>query len=147
MTVEVANLENVPEIIALCYKDFDEVGSGREKPDTIKALKSMCDFVNMGLVFVKRGENGTIVGILALSPFTFWWSDVNVLQIAVIYVLPEYRKNRIADELLKEAKEFADVNEVKMYLDIPEKDLERKGIYLERKEFKKTGEVFCYSPK
>jgi len=145
--VTAATLDNVPEIIALCYKDFDEVGKTLEKPDTITAIRSMCNFVNQGLVFVKKAENDTIVGVLALTPFNFWWAEKPILTIAVVYVLPEQRKNRVGDELITEAKAFADASETKIYIDIPEKDLDRKGIYLTRKGFEKVGEVYSYTPR
>ncbi len=145
MTITSAKLENVPEIIALCYKDFDEVGESLPKPNTFKAVESMSYFINEGLVFVKKEENGKIVGVLALTPFDFWWSEVPVLHTAVLYVLPEYRKFRVADELIEEAKSFADVMEVTLYFDIPLTKMELKSKYLEKKGFVKSGEVLRYS--
>lgn len=148
MTISIANLEDVPQIVAVCYKNFHENGENLPKPDTMKAVKSVSSFVNDGLVFVKKDENGTIVAVLILIPFEFWWSDEVVLNTATMYVVPEYRDKDVFDELLAEAKEYADVNGSKLYSDIMvEKDLDKKDVLMRRKGFVKTGYLYRYSPK
>jgi len=158
MTITVANLENVPEIIALCYKNFNEFGKNLPKPDTIQAVKSMSSFVVDGLVFVKKEENGTIeagtepsstiVGVLVLTPFNFWWSEENVLHTATMYVVPEYRNKNVFNELIEEAVEYTNKMGVKLYSDILiEDDLEKKDVLMRRKGFKKTGSIYLYEGK
>lgn len=143
--VTVASLENVPEIIALCYKSFSEIGKNLPKPDTIKAIGSMSEFVNNGLVFVKKTENDTIIGVLALVPFDFWWSEETVLHTATFYVVPEYRKDKVAKELVEAAQEYAKVNDAILYLDVfTEDDLEAKDVFLRRQKFDKSGYIYRY---
>lgn len=145
MTITTATLENVPEIIALCYKNFREVGAKLPKPETMKALRSMCEFVTQGLVFVKKEENGTIVGVLVLTPFNFWWSEENVLHTATMYVVPEYRNKNVFNELMDEAIEFTTQMGTKLYSDILiEDDLEKKDVLMRRKGFIKTGSIYLY---
>lgn len=143
--VTTATLENVPEIVALCYKNFNELTAKLPKPNTMEAIKAMCEFVDKGLVFVKKGENGTIVGVLVLTPFSFWWSDENVLHTATMYVVPEYRSKNVFNELIDAAIEYATHMGVKLYSDIlVEDDLEKKDVLMRRKGFKKTGSIYLY---
>lgn len=143
MTITVANLENVPEIIALCYKNFAEIGQHLPKPDTLKGVASMSEFVSNGLVFVKKEENGKIVGILVLTPFNFWWSETTVLHTATLYVLPEYRDKNTFNELIEEAQSYADHVGTRLYFD-KLIDSEALDVLIRRKGFTKTGDIYVY---
>lgn len=143
MTVEVAHSENIPEIIALCYQNFGVIGKNLPAPNTLKAIKSMGKFVSDGMAFVKKDENGTIVGLLVLTPFEFWWSNEPILHTVTFYVVPEHRKGNTAKELLEAAKNFANVNEVPLYLDIfTEDELETKDAFVRSQGFEKSGYIY-----
>ena len=143
--VTTAKLENVPEIIALCYKNFNENGVDLPKPDTVTAVKAMSEFIKDGLAFVKKDENGKIVGVLVLTPFTFWWSEEVVLHTATIYVLPEYRDKNVFDELVEEAKAYSSYMGAKLYSDILiVDDLDKKDKLMRIKGFKKTGSIYKF---
>jgi len=143
--ITAANLEDVPEIVALCYKSYYEIGDILPKPNTEKALSFMVDTVNDGVVLLgKHPETNRIIGVLALVPFEFWWSDEAVIHAVTFYVDPGHRNSTVAKDLLNSAKEYAEINDVRLYVDILTNiDLESKEVFLKREKMNKVGSLFC----
>lgn len=142
--VEVANLEDVPEIVSLCYKNYYEIGAKLPKPNTKKALSFMSDLVQTGLVFVYRDkETQRIEGLLGLTPFEFWWSEEPVLHAVSFYVTPNFRKEGVGKLLLTQAKDYAKINKVRLYVDImTDQELDKKEVFLRRERMEKMGSLF-----
>lgn len=142
--IKAANLEDVPTIVACCYKSYSEIGSELPKPNTNKAIQFMSELVSDGLVFLARKiDTNEIIGHLAMTPFSFWWTNETILHSVDFYVKPEYRKLKVAKELLRSAEEYASNIGTKVFLDIYTTDkLEEKEIFLRREGYNKVGILY-----
>jgi N-acetylglutamate synthase-like GNAT family acetyltransferase len=86
---------------------------------------------------------GIIKGVLALGVSYFWWSDQPYLTNTVFYVRPEERPNRVAEKLLKYAKETCETLGVPLVLNFMDttENLERKALFASKKTGYKTAGI------
>lgn len=145
-SVSTANMEDVPELAALAYKSYGEIGGNLPEPSTEAILTFFSSLIKDEIILIVREQNKRIVGVLALTTFNLWWSEESVLNSAFFYIIPEFRKDNIARLLLESAKEYSNLNNVKLFIDIfTDLDLDKKEIFLKREGFTKIGSIFSFS--
>lgn len=93
--------DSVFEIYDLLIKLHAE--GGYSKLDHDKALENAYLVINEGMCFTAR-HNGILVGTLALTELSFWYSRETFLQDAWFFVLPSYRFGQVGVKLMNAAK-------------------------------------------
>lgn len=137
--IKFAKPEDIPQIVALGYKEFEENGftSLGIDIDFDKLVPYITNLVLEHVVLVQRNEENPklIDGVVLFQIAPAWFSSVPVLTSVFMYVKPEHRNIKIVRNLLNVAKEYGIMNELPIVFGITtQKDVERK-----RKLFKHLG--------
>jgi predicted N-acetyltransferase YhbS len=109
--VHAASLDDVPAIVEVLLRAHDEWPVGKLSTDEV--FKAVTEFVTPpnGTVLLAIDENDEIVGVLALTFFTWWWSsEPTMLMEQIFYVVPEARQSTAAAKLLRGMKEIAELS-------------------------------------
>lgn len=126
-------LRNMRDTIGLNYPDID--------PEALVGDLGSC--YNNGVIWLAERE-GKVVGILGLQPQRFRGSKAQYLADDFFYVHPDYRKSRIAAQLIDEAKKYADDKKLPLIMAVLNAvDIERKAQFMERKGLKSVGGFFA----
>lgn len=129
---ELKDIPSISEFIVKCLPELDLVESfPQDLPKITNALK---ENVEKGAVIIYE-ECGIIKGVLALGLASFWWSEKPFVTNTCFYVDREVRSKRVADRLIKMAKEFSKRVEIPLVLNFTDNtsDLNRKSKFIQRK--------------
>lgn len=113
--------------------------------DETKALQTIDRVFKEGLIIVAEVD-GKIVGSIGLIARQWWFSDRWFLGDNWIFVSKDHRKSRIAIQMLKRAKQFADKTGLPLFVDIFSFNQVKRKNRLFRRYFTPIGEGFCYLP-
>ncbi len=114
--------------------------------DDTKVLQTIDALFKDGLILVAEVD-GKIVGSIGLGPTQWWFSEVWLLGDKWIFVSKKHRKSRIAIQMFKRIKEFADKADMPMAVSIFSfNQVKRKNSFF-RRYFTPVGESFLYLPR
>lgn len=148
--MELAKIEDAPQLVALAVKSFDEnklEEIGFQK-DIEKALKLIVDCILNKTVFIKRNEldQKLIEGFIVLEQGEVWFSSESVLKTVIIYIKPEVRSFKFVKDLINEAKKYAIIQKMPLFIDIfGQKDTEKKNKLFKYLGFKNYGSTFVFT--
>ncbi len=148
--ISLALPDDVPQIIALCYKAFFESGlSHLIKEDFDKSVKFVTEAVFNDVVLVKRNkENPKMLdGLFGFKSDTTWFSSQPCLTSFMFYIKPEFRRFSLAKDFLNASKECAIINNLPIVFDLfAQKDVKKKFKLLKYMGFMDCGSHFVYFP-
>ena len=111
--IRVANPEDVASITHFQICMADETEEKQLDATTVKAgVEQVFENSNSGFYLVATTDDGTVVGSLLI---TFEWSDwrnSNMWYIQSVYLLPEYRGQKIFSAMFAEVKRLANEQQV-----------------------------------
>ncbi len=143
--IRVAVRDDLMQVFHLLQEMGAELPSHMTIDDT-KVFHTIDTAFREGLIIVAE-VGGKIVGSIGLAPTQWWFSEVWFLGDKWIFVSKEHRKSRIAVQMFKRIKEFADKTGMPMGVAIFSfNQVKRKNAFF-RKHFTPVGETFIYFPK
>lgn len=150
--VQFAKPEDIPQIVALGYKEFEENGfpSLGIEIDFNKLMPFITDLVLNHVVLVKRNkENSKLIdGVVLFQISPTWFSSTPMLNSVFMYVKPEYRDIKIVRNLLNVAKEYGIMNKLSIVFGLTtKKDVEKKRKLFEHLGFEDWGSSLIWTYK
>lgn len=150
MSIEFALEEDIPQIVALSYKSFEESQMQEYKchPDFDKSLVFLANAVIKEMVFVKRNEQDQrlIDGMYVGTRGTAWWCSEVYLSTNIFYIKPEYRSFKLAKLFVTAAKEYAIIKELPLVFDLfTQKDVEKKKKLFKFLGFEEYGSILAFN--
>jgi len=81
--------------------------------DDLRGYRWILDILEVGFVAV-ADLSGRIVGAAGLAPYRPAWSQSTMLELEFLYILPAFRGEDVAKELIRSVEAFADKVEMSM---------------------------------
>lgn len=135
-----ATRHDIPGLVGLCENFIEEFSL---PPGDQAKIEAMLNWHLEHGFLVTAMKNGDIIGVLALHPETYWYSDEQFVTDTVFYVHPRGRKSRAAQMLMEAGKEYAKELGLPMMLAVSSGgNVEKKDRFYERKGFSRIGGVF-----
>jgi GNAT superfamily N-acetyltransferase len=139
--IEVAKEGDIVDIVPLLVQMHGTSPTPLPPIAPHKLLGALKDSLDGGRMFVAR--RGRVVGILALTEGTHWYSDEKFLGDLVFYVAPCSRTSRIASHLLRAATEYATMRGLPLMMAVVHgEDVQRKDNFYARHGFIRVGGVY-----
>ena len=135
-----AKNEDTDEIFEI-LKNFEEEVKELIYPkvDNDKLKSRIFYFIEKGkIIMVKNLDKNKLIGVSVMHNTEYLWSKENILNVQVIYVLPEYRSLEIFNNIMKIIKTQA--NKKAIHLSISTKLVASK--LLERVGFEQMGGIW-----
>ena len=135
-----AKNEDTDEIFEI-LKNFEEEVKELNYPkvDNDKLKSRIFYFIEKGkILMVKNLDKNKLIGVSVMHNTEYLWSKENILNVQVIYVLPEYRSLEIFNNIMKIIKTQA--NKKAIHLSISTKLVASK--LLERVGFEQMGGIW-----
>ena len=129
--------DEIFEILKNFEKEVEELNYPKVDNDKLKSR--IFYFIEHGkIIMVKNLDKNKLIGVSVMHNTEYLWSKENVLNVQVIYVLPEYRSLEIFNNIMKIIKTQA--NEKAIHLSISTKLVASK--LLERVGFEQMGAIW-----
>tara|TARA_X000001382_G_scaffold105080_1_gene80270 strand:+ start:853 stop:1293 length:441 start_codon:yes stop_codon:yes gene_type:complete len=129
--------DEIFEILKNFEKEVEELNYPKVDNDKLKSR--IFYFIEHGkIIMVKNLDKNKLIGVSVMHNTEYLWSKENVLNVQVIYVLPEYRSLEIFNNIMKIIKTQA--NEKAIHLSISTKLVASK--LLERVGFEQMGGIW-----
>ncbi len=109
-------------------------------------LQKIDELFTNGLILVAE-RDGKIVGSIGVGPKQWWFSDRWFLGDDWIFVSEKHRKSRIAVQMLRKIKEFADKTGLPLGVSVFSFNQVSRKSKLFRRYFTPVGETYFYFPK
>jgi GNAT superfamily N-acetyltransferase len=138
--IDIATPFDVEKTIELGLRMPAESGFNMPEGLADKAQGVLLEAMKSHPTFVYKVD-GEIVGVLALTESSVWWSDTNILIELFFYVEKDKRNKGAATALLKEAQRYAeDVVNMPLIVELfTRTDLDKKVKFLGRLGYKRLG--------
>ena len=138
-TYRIAQEKDLEAVYDVLKEMHEEVGMSTWAVE--KSLRQIVNLLEEGVIFLAE-ISGRIVGTVGLGPSQWWYSEDFFLTDYWTFVRKGYRRSAIANELLKQAKEFAQrVNLPIAVAVLSPTDVPRKNALFKR-HFTPVGEIF-----
>jgi N-acetylglutamate synthase-like GNAT family acetyltransferase len=125
------------EILKNFEKEVEELNYPKVDNDKLKSR--IFYFIEHGkILMVKNLDKNKLIGVSVIHNTEYLWSKENILNVQVIYVLPEYRSLEIFNNIMKIIKTQA--NKKAIHLSISTKLIASK--LLERVGFEQMGGIW-----
>ena len=125
------------EILKNFEKEVEELNYPKVDNDKLKSR--IFYFIEKGkILMVKNLDKNKLIGVSVMHNTEYLWSKENILNVQVIYVLPEYRSLEIFNNIMKIIKTQA--NKKAIHLSISTKLIASK--LLERVGFEQMGGIW-----
>ena len=125
------------EILKNFEKEVEELNYPKVDNDKLKSR--IFYFIEKGkILMVKNLDKNKLIGVSVMHNTEYLWSKENILNVQVIYVLPEYRSLEIFNNIMKIIKTQA--NKKAIHLSISTKLVASK--LLERVGFEQMGGIW-----
>ena len=129
--------DEIFEILKNFEKEVEELNYPKVDNDKLKSR--IFYFIEKGkILMVKNLDKNKLIGVSVMHNTEYLWSKENILNVQVIYVLPEYRSLEIFNNIMKIIKTQA--NEKAIHLSISTKLIASK--LLERVGFEQMGGIW-----
>jgi len=129
--------DEIFEILKNFEKEVEELNYPKVDNDKLKSR--IFYFIEHGkILMVKNLDKNKLIGVSVMHNTEYLWSKENILNVQVIYVLPEYRSLEIFNNIMKIIKTQA--NEKAIHLSISTKLIASK--LLERVGFEQMGGIW-----
>ncbi len=102
MNIRKATIKETKKILAHALQVLKEASMGHVVPRKTKAIQHAENFLTNGGYYLVAIEDNIIKGWIGLSNGLNYNTDEPIGFISELYILPKYRKQGIAEELLKE---------------------------------------------
>ena len=129
--------DEIFEILKNFEKEVEELNYPKVDNDKLKSR--IFYFIEHGkILMVKNLDKNQLIGVSVMHNTEYLWSKENILNVQVIYVLPEYRSLEIFNNIMKIIKTQA--NKKAIHLSISTKLVASK--LLERVGFEQMGGIW-----
>ena len=129
--------DEIFEILKNFEKEVEELNYPKVDNDKLKSR--IFYFIEKGkILMVKNLDKNKLIGVSVMHNTEYLWSKENILNVQVIYVLPEYRSLEIFNNIMKIIKTQA--NKKAIHLSISTKLVASK--LLERVGFEQMGGIW-----
>lgn len=129
--------DEIFEILKNFEKEVEELNYPKVDNDKLKSR--IFYFIEHGkILMVKNLDKNKLIGVSVMHNTEYLWSKENILNVQVIYVLPEYRSLEIFNNIMKIIKTQA--NKKAIHLSISTKLVASK--LLERVGFEQMGGIW-----
>ena len=129
--------DEIFEILKNFEKEVEELNYPKVDNDKLKSR--IFYFIEKGkIIMVKNLDKNKLIGVSVMHNTEYLWSKENILNVQVIYVLPEYRSLEIFNNIMKIIKTQA--NKKAIHLSISTKLIASK--LLERVGFEQMGGIW-----
>ena len=129
--------DEIFEILKNFEKEVEELNYPKVDNDKLKSR--IFYFIEHGkILMVKNLDKNKLIGVSVMHTTEYLWSKENILNVQVIYVLPEYRSLEIFNNIMKIIKTQA--NKKAIHLSISTKLVASK--LLERVGFEQMGGIW-----
>jgi len=141
-TIQFAKPQDIPQIVAMGYKVFEEIQMEQNIPAPSKneLLNVVTDAVIQDFVLVKRNKknNKKIEGVVVLKEIPFWWNtSESSLKELFMYIEPEFRSLKLLYSFIDSLQQLSKDFNRTIYLEIVGKNAEKFDKVLKRKGFDK----------
>lgn len=102
-----ADPKDIVNIVKLLRNGWKEQTTEYAPIDDLRGYRWLLGIIDEGFLAV-ADLNGRIVGAAGASPFCPPWSTQWMLDMEFIYLLPQFRGDSVANELIKAVEGFAD---------------------------------------
>lgn len=148
LTIRLGTPDDLDQVMEAAFMAVQEIGL--VKPDPVKLLAEVWPSLHKdgGLVGIIEGEDGKAQGGVLLRISKMFYSDQEVLEERVVFVLPEYRakKGGRARKLCDFSKKAAEELGIPLLIGVMSNvRTEAKVRMYERQFGKPTGAVFLYN--
>ena len=142
--VHIAEPDDEEELMRLCRDLYHENGMFPLNEGKVRTMLRRA-FNREGGVLGIIGDAGKIEGMIYMLVSTFWYSDQPHLEELFAYVVPEHRKTKNAQELMKFAKWCSDQSGFPLIIGVISNERTEGKVRLYQREFSKPiGNFFLY---
>lgn len=144
MIRKLTNEDELVKLFPLFIAEGKEVGLDVSKLNPDKLWNTLHACMTHAVILIDE-QDGVIRGCMAICLVGSYWCDDFTLTNLLYQVPVEYRKSKIALELLKAAKEYAKTRGLDFELQVESyEDLDRKDKFFQRYGFKKCGGRYIF---
>jgi len=116
-----AEPKDIVNIAKLLHEGWNEATTEFAPIDDVCGYRWILGILEEGFVVV-ADLNGRIIGAACASPYRPPWSRKWLIDMEFLYVLPSFRKDGIADSLVRAVENFADNNSAPLTFGIQTED-------------------------